>query len=111
MAMYSDDDECGECGECGRPIKASFERCFDCERAYPMDERTEARSLVAAMSLIELHNAGDRRFLESWQGYLARTGDGANIGRFRMFNLKHVASNYGLCPAPIELPEPPGLNI
>jgi hypothetical protein len=109
--MYSDDDECGDCVECGRPIKASFERCSDCERAHPMDERTEARSLVAAMSLIELHNAGDRRFLESWKGYLARTGDGANIGCLRMFNLQRVASTYGLCLAPAERPEPPGLNV
>jgi hypothetical protein len=64
------------------------------------DDLAEARSLVRDLERVELRNAGDRRFLESWQGYLARTGDAARIGRFRLQNLRTVAASFGLCDPP-----------
>lgn len=70
---------------------------------------TEARQLIRDLERVELRNAGDRRFLESWQGYLTRTGDEARIGRFRLHNLKVVASSYGLCEKP-QAAQPGGLD-
>jgi hypothetical protein len=61
----------------------------------------EARQIVANLARVELRNAGDRRFLESWQGYLARTGAAARIGRFRLHNLRTVAASYGICDPPV----------
>jgi hypothetical protein len=65
-----------------------------------MNELTEARQIIRDLERVELRNAGDRRFLESWQGYLARTGKDARIGRYRLHNLRTVASSYGLCDPP-----------
>jgi hypothetical protein len=37
------------------------------------DELTEARAILRALERCELRNDGDRRFLDSWRGYLARS--------------------------------------
>jgi hypothetical protein len=71
----------------------------------------EARAIIAKLARIEPKNAGDRRYIESWRLYLNRTGDAANIGRFRLHNLRVVASTYGLCDAPVERPEPRDLMV
>jgi hypothetical protein len=60
------------------------------------DELAEARVLLAALGRCELRNAGERRFLESWRGYLNRTGDDAAIGKWRLQVLRRVAQSYGI---------------
>lgn len=59
-------------------------------------ELAEAKALIHALKQTELRNEGDRRFIESWKTYLARTGDDAQIGRWRLQNLRTVAASYGL---------------
>jgi hypothetical protein len=59
------------------------------------DELTEARAIVRALERCEL-SAGDKRFVESYRGYLARSGDDAQLGRWRMAMLRRVAQSYGI---------------
>jgi hypothetical protein len=59
------------------------------------DELQEARALIRALERCEL-NDGDRRFVETWRGYLNRTGDDAAIGKWRLQMLKRVAASYGV---------------
>lgn len=47
------------------------------------DELTEARILLAALERVELRNDGDRRFVESWRGYLNRTATAPRLGAGR----------------------------
>lgn len=63
------------------------------------DELAEARAIVRALERRELRNNGDKRFLESWRGYLARSGDDAQLGRWLMAMLRRVAQIYGLSQA------------
>ena len=74
-----------------------------------MNELPEARQLVRDLARVELRNAGDARFVESWRHYLDRTGDEARIGRFRLQNLRTVAASYGLCDLPQAI-QPGGLD-
>jgi hypothetical protein len=60
------------------------------------DELNEARALLGALEGCQLRTGSDRRFLESWRGYLDRTGDGAAIGRWRLQQLRKVAASYGV---------------
>jgi len=60
-------------------------------------ELSEARALVYDLSRVELRNAGDRRFVETWKHYLDHAGDAAQIGRWRLAMLRRVAAGYGLC--------------
>jgi hypothetical protein len=60
------------------------------------DELAEARAIVRALECVELRNDGDRRFLESWRGYLNRTGGDAAIGKWRLQQLRKVAQSYGI---------------
>ena len=55
----------------------------------------EAHTIVRALERCKPKNDGDRRFLESWRGYLNRTGDAAAIGKWRLQMLKRVAAAYG----------------
>ncbi|MGH9839692.1 MAG: hypothetical protein ACREEM_13000 [Blastocatellia bacterium] len=60
-----------------------------------MDDLTEARQLLARLTTIAGRlTRSDRRFLESWTAYLARTGDGAKIGPYRLAKLAKVAAGY-----------------
>lgn len=60
-------------------------------------ELHEVHAIIAALERCKPKNDGDRRFLESWRGYLNRTGDDAAIGRWRPQQLRRVARSYGLC--------------
>jgi hypothetical protein len=60
------------------------------------DELSEARALIGALERVELRNDGDRRFLETWRGYLNRTGDDAAIGKWWLQMLKRVAAAYDI---------------
>ena len=71
---------------------------------------SEARQIVANLARVEMRNAGDRRFLESWRQYLDRTGTAAAIGRYRLHNLRTVAASYGLCDPPQAI-QPGGLDV
>jgi len=64
------------------------------------NQLAEARQLVANLAKVDLRNQGDARFVQSWANYLDHAGDRAAIGRYRMFNLRVVASAYGLCDQP-----------
>lgn len=68
--------------------------------AQAVGSNGEGLTVTAKTLWKRLQEAGDQRFLESWQGYLARTGDEARIGRFRLRNLRVVYTSYGICPAP-----------
>ena len=60
----------------------------------------EARQLVRDLAKVEPKNAGDARFIQTWRSYLDNAGDQAAIGRYRLFNLKVVASSYGIGERP-----------
>ncbi|HEU0175227.1 MAG TPA: hypothetical protein VFV58_13280 [Blastocatellia bacterium] len=74
------------------------------------NDLNEARALVRDLSRITLKNDGDRRFLRTWAGYLDRTGDLAELGRWRMASLRRVAASYGLCKENGAEPTAPGLD-
>jgi len=61
---------------------------------------SEARQLIRDLERVELRNAGDRRFIQTWANYLNHAGDAARIGRFRLHNLRTVAASYGICDPP-----------
>ncbi len=62
-----------------------------------MGELSEARTIVAALLAIRprLHPS-DARFLDTWTSYLSAAGDRAQIGRWRLYNLRRVAESYGI---------------
>jgi hypothetical protein len=60
------------------------------------DELTEARAIVRALERCQLRNDGDRRFLETWRGCLARSGEDAQISKWRLQQLRRVAASYGV---------------
>lgn len=70
------------------------------ERRWKMksvEELTEARAIILALAAIrDRLSLSDVRFLESWQSYLAKAGDQAQIGRWRLHNLRRVAESYGV---------------
>jgi Arc/MetJ family transcription regulator len=74
------------------------------------DELNEARALVRDLSRVTLKNDGDRRFIESWRLYLDRTGDLAELGRWRMASLRRVAASYGLYKENGAVDSAPGLD-
>src|SRR5262245_56786996 len=51
------------------------------------NELHEACALVANLARVELKNAGERRFLESWRRYLKRAGD---VARWSMAGAEAV---------------------
>jgi hypothetical protein len=73
------------------------------DRTTQTDELNEARELLDALEGCEL-TAGDKRFFDSWRSYLARSGDDAAIGRWRLQQLRKVAQSYGIGQA--DEPEP-----
>jgi hypothetical protein len=56
----------------------------------------EARELVRDLAVVEPKNAGDARFIQTWRSYLDHAGDSAQIGRYRLHNLRTVAASYGI---------------
>ena len=60
-----------------------------------MDQLTEARWIVGELAAIfDKLSRSDRRFVESWTAYLARTGTGAEIGPYRLANLRKTHRRY-----------------
>jgi len=65
-----------------------------------ISDLTQARALVRDLAKVDLRNAGDQRFIQTWASYLDHAGDQAVIGRFRLHNLRVVAADYGLADQP-----------
>jgi len=58
---------------------------------------TEARRIVAELAAISGQlKPADRRFVETWAGYLEKAGDRAQVGRWRLESLRRVAGEYGV---------------
>lgn len=59
-------------------------------------ELLEASAIISRLAALgDGLSAGDKRFIESWQSYLANAVE-PRIGRWRLFNLRRVAESYDI---------------